>query len=377
MELSSLIEFNSVFSGVLNDLATAAFGGTAILLFQVTVAHIRDKRLKAKLDLTGDYITYFYDTQDGQRVRSTARARLRQKGQVVQGQTTLLPHVAGKERAWDLKADIMNDGNILGHYVCTTEYQSGMGSFSLRAVTRDRLLGHWSGYDSDNQIMNYGEYEFKRIARVDIVPAEERHDAAIHKISAETLGDGFIPDVDVLRTNPHGVTLVAIDGASGKTVGFASGKLLEKGGLRGELPNFPSGQLDRTIRFHDAKGQLAVIDAIGVDLAFQGKGIGLKLAEALNGLLERRGARLLIAAAWSQTPDRSNPERILVNAAGMLEASGFKKHTTVKTYWKDDCDRGRFLCPVRCDTCTCGAIFYLKHIEDIERRRRFQVRLRR
>jgi GNAT superfamily N-acetyltransferase len=364
---TALVDTENITLSVLGDLITAAIGGTLLLFAQYAISSYRERRERAVLDLTGEYVTYFYDTQNGQRVRSSAKAVLRQKGRLVTGETTLLEHVPGKERSWVIKAEIMKDGNILGHYVCTTPYQTGMGSFSLRANTKEHLLGHWSGYDSDNNTMNYGEYEFKRSAAIEIVEAEPDHESAIYRIASVTLGNGYLPRLDELGARPGSLLLVALAADSGRVLGFVSAELIPKGAFRDEVPRFPTGYSNPALRHADRDGTIGVVRDMGVDPASQGKGIGLRLTEQACASLLRRGAKVLVAGAWKYIGPSG---QTVLNVSSVLEANAFQKVCEVEGYWQEDCDAGRFNCPVRGETCACGVVFFIRYLDDSTRRHR-------
>lgn len=338
------------------NLLAGIVGAIILWTYAQLMVTTRSYLYKRKYRVQGEYISYFVDTQDGQRVISVATAKIKQTGRKIQGTSDLLPYSPGKERNWTISGEIIQDHYILGNYVCTTPLQTGMGTFTLRMVDMNRLEGHWSGYDSDNLTMNHGEYIFKRIANIKIEPYSSRYLHQVIRIEAETLGAGYITSelkaVDI--SDKSRIAYIAKDIKTDEICGIAIGHCIRNQRFEEAVPRLNEIAIPPDVLHASATDRLAILSVLAVAKAYQGRGVGTKLARAMEKALSSAGAEIVIALAWELD------SKVFVHS--VLATGQYTKIGAIPKYWKSECDAQHFSCPERGESCRCGVVIYRKYL---------------
>lgn len=349
--MDPILVAGEMWPGVAENLVAAGIGAALAGAAGATYSITKNFLIERKLNVAGDYISIFEDTQDGRRVSLYAHAKIRQRGRRFAGVSKIYANQSGSERDWELKGDLFDAGKLLGSYVCTTPHQSGMGTFSLAIQGRD-LVGHWSGYDSQNNIMNHGVYRFMRVADVTIRGYRPADKPAVFKIAASTLGKGYFQSPEEYLKLPNAVVLVAVD-QSRDVVGFCAGQVFPENGFAAAYPTIPKAAIPLDLRQNDSDGHVGVIQTIGVSPQCQGRGVGFRLLSEMQGALQSRSAKIFISPAW-----RAEEK---TNIGGVLSAMSMQPFYTLSRYWKKECDGGEFLCPARHvsgEGCRCDVVLY-------------------
>ena len=116
----------------------------------------------------------------------------------------------------------------------------------------------------------------------------------------------------------------------------------------------------------DQAGGVGFVDAIAVDPAFRGHGLGDSITTRLIQELEALGATAILSQAWRR-PDG------VVPMAGIFSRHGMEVLGEVHGIWDEECRAGTMVCPY-CGPdhgCTCSAVIYgrLLHASETRRRR--------
>lgn len=343
---------NPLALGVLENLIAAAIGGAMTAGAALAFTRVKNLVSERRFRLGGVYISKFDDTQEGKRIQVLARVKLKQKGRRLEGDSEAFARQPGKERSWRLRAEIFDPCTVLGSYVCTTPAQTGMGTFSLE-IRGQALVGYWSGYDSENHIMNFGQYEFFREADVRIRPYTTTDRAAVVRIAAETLGSGYFnsPGEYLDTSTPsRALVILAADKRNKSPLGFAAGRILQDD----ELDNlYPAGRQQKPldIREASARGEVGLIQTVAVAINAQGRGVGIRLVAELEQQLGELGASTFVVPAWAVEGK--------VNIGGVLTALGYERYAELKGFWAKACRNKEFFCPANAGRgCVCDLILY-------------------
>lgn len=331
-----------------NDLVVALLGGVLAGLASLVWRFARNKSFERKLLIGGEFISFFEDTQDGQRVRLYAKAVLRQRGRKLLGHSDAYDNQLGRERNWRLEGELAEHGAVVGTYVCTTLHQEGSGAFALQVVKSD-LVGFWTGYDSDNHVMNHGAYVFRRLLSVEIRRYVAADRSAVVRIAEATLGRGWFAEPDQVEQDERANIWVAV--SLDRIVGFCVGKQLSGAEFAALFPAVPTGVLPLAVRDALRLDCLGMIPEIAVAPEAQERGVGHQLAKATINALRAAGSSAIVIPAW-RVEGR-------LAAQGLLDAFDCRKFTEAKGYWKAECLAGQFQCKAkRGRSCRCDLVLF-------------------
>jgi hypothetical protein len=90
--------------GILNDVLVGFTGGLIVGIVNYVYKHLQNKRIELKYPLSGEYITSYDDIEEGEAIRTTTPAVLKQKGRNIEGKTKF----GGQD--WKLSGSLTKDG---------------------------------------------------------------------------------------------------------------------------------------------------------------------------------------------------------------------------------------------------------------------------
>ncbi|RYY82960.1 MAG: N-acetyltransferase [Chitinophagaceae bacterium] len=342
---------DNLLNGVLENLIAAMIGAAFVAIAGFAVARVKNYLFEKKLNVSGTYISKFDDTQSGERVRLYALAKIKQRGRFLIGRSEAFENQPGKERAWILKGEVYSSGTVLGSYVCVTPRQTGMGTFSLE-TQGDDLVGHWSGYDSENHMMNHGGYAFTRAADLNVRLYQDRDHSTVLRIAATTLGDGYFENPREFAAGVQSILLVGTDRRTKQIVGFAAGRIMAAGEFAKLYPTLSRSLVPIDLREADTAGSVGCLQTVAVSPDFHGRGIGFQLLSELRSRLGKQGATAFISPAWRVDGK--------TNVGNVLSAMSMKPMTEIPAYWKTECEAGQFTCPAKSGSkpCRCDVVLY-------------------
>lgn len=300
------------------------------------------KRIESRFPVSGDYISFYEDIIDGQKVVAPSESRIIQRGASLKI-TTKDPN----ERSWTLSGTIMQGGHVSGVYSADAVYDDGVGSFYLK-ISKDALDGMWNGYDHENKMTNSGRYWFRRFLPASIVPYEKSFLNDILHTSANAFGYGYI-DTDAIKNDSCNFALVAI--VRGEFAGFCFGRRLPIGSLPDLLKMSP-GILPDDVRVSDSSGTLGIMKTIAIRRKYQGHGVGSRLVKAAEESLVKLGCECILVPAWS-VEGKTPIENILLT-------KDYAKWVTNEGYWKASCEAQEFKCISYNGKCRCSVTFFRK-----------------
>ena len=224
-------------------------------------------------------------------------------------------------------------------------------TFSLHVLNSDSLFGYWSGYDSDNNVINFGEYIFKKVLKVRIHRAGEDDWSRIVRICDETLGKDYIENLKA----DHLEVLVA-KMQNGGVVGFVAFKSFSEKCPSTEFPFINNDKIPASFKYCSSKGLVGIIKTLAVDPKYQGRGVGTKLFDSAHEECIDSNTTAIIVPAWKQNN--------VINIKNILRNKGYEFLTELSDYWKNDCDKNLFKCPSRKPNgqCVCSLVIYWKLI---------------
>ena len=165
-------------------------------------------------------------------------------------------------------------------------------------------------------------------------------------------GKGYFPNPSSISKGPNAYMVLCLSDDD-ELIGFAHGTVLKKGTLAAFLENRVS-EFPDDLREADAEGTIGVIQTIGVLPEYRGERIGSKLLNIVHDKLVGLGGDKLIAT-FKRGPGSTKIE-------GVMERMGFTFWTSQDSYWREQCDKGEFLCEQRTDKCNCQALFFRKAV---------------
>ncbi len=305
----------------------------------VVARRLNEWLLQRRFPVAGNYITKFEDEENGRHYVATAPATLEQRGRRVTGTTVM------GDREWILQGELSESGFIHGVYVAKDPVDRGVGNFFLRIHNNRQMVGLWSGYDSVNDSITSGRYSFYPQTDDVTTRAGEPSDLlAVLRIADEQLGEGYVSESDLRRTDESDRSFTHVAELDGRIVGFAVG-LVRGSGEVGELMRVP---LPRHLALADRVG---VVKTVAVAPGYHGRGIGTRLADACLDEFRARGVQAVCSVAWKRGET--------VNIKGVLERRGFVGFAEVPDYWTQDSVRDGFRCP-ECGEppCRCAAVMF-------------------
>lgn len=332
------IAWENIFIGLL--------GGAIVSLIGYAKKKFSNMRLEKRFPISGMFITKFQDETDGEMVSSTAPAELKQKGNKIYG-TTRMPD---DSRTWILEGEISTDGHIHGIYFAEDPIDKGIGNFFLKVDNKRHMIGLWSGFDSANNKINSGRYEFKPVLN-DIIIKKLTKDYIPHilDISDKQLGKDYLTH-DILEKiaddSQDYFCEVAID-IHNKIIGFYLGYIIQPSQIE-EVLKISQEKIPRALKYAN---KIGVLKTIAIDDRYQGYGIGTKLTENSIQSFRKANAQMVCSVAWKSKKG--------INIGGILSNLQFKCITELPEYWKEDSIEKGYECPV-CGQppCVCSAVIY-------------------
>lgn len=335
-------EFFPAISDVLSEVITGAIGGLVVAIGAFCLALYKRKRFEAMFPVAGRYISFFEDLVDGKQIVMPSVSDIQQKGNTLK----ITTKVDGS-RSWTLTGTIMPGGHVSGVYSADAVYDEGVGSFYLK-ISKDSLDGMWNGYDHENKITNAGRYWFKKIIELDIRKFRNEDLNDILHTSSNAFGHGYMDKSDVRNDKTH---FAIVCESQDEFCGFCIGSLQPAHSIA-DLIRMDSGVLPDDVRVADEHGTLGVIKSIVVRRKFRSHGAGTQLVQAAEKELARLGCECILVPAWSKGEK--------ANIANILEGNDYARWVKNDTYWKTDCEQGKFQCVSFENTCQCSVIFYRK-----------------
>lgn len=338
-----------VYGVALENIIIGLLSGGIVALFYAIKDAIRNYIIEQRYDLSGEYITKYRDNRGKDRVTVTAKAEIEQSGKDIHVETSL--GEGGKK--WFLEGEISNERYIHGIYHSEDPRDEGVGNFFLEVKPDKNLVmeGLWSGYDSLNQKVNYGNYKMTKMKKdFEIRNMKKKHIPEVINISDRQLGESYfgnnINRKDIKSKNK--IYRVAIERKK-RVIGFSYSKVLIEEGIESYIE---SKNLKRSLS-HSRK--VGILSTVAVESEKEGKGVGTELIGDSIEHIEKKGAEMIMATAWKSEGQ--------VNVSSILKFYDFKKIEEVDEYWKDQSIQDSFNCPsCGAPPCTCSAVIFAKTV---------------
>ena len=339
----------ATFFTFLLGIATSIIGSIIIMGIQAYHKKKEEKRLEAKCNVAGNYLTYFDDEIEGVYVESKARAILNQKGKTISGESKVL--YRDSTRTWILTGEIIDDRFIRGVFHSDDKTANDIGSFFFE-INKDELTGGWMGFDSDKKEVVKGKYLMKKMKGTRKITDYTEHDYPnIHTIAEQRLGSHYLDSLfESLKTGDNSVFCkVAI--IDEEVVGFGIGIVKEVANLVDELAVTGTHKTQLLERLKTIK-TIGFLKAVAVSENHEKQGIASALTEAVILEFQNRDIRNLMSFSWKRS---SGPTSI-----GILKNHGFKELCTIPDFWTEDSIRHGYDCPECGVPCHCTAIVFHK-----------------
>ncbi|MEA2832455.1 MAG: hypothetical protein QOG66_657 [Methylobacteriaceae bacterium] len=343
-----------------------------LLLYEVAlkklVSFLVNKWQARKHDISGKYLAFFDDQQQGRTVRQYSNLAIKQRGTKITGKNVLAS--GGSTRTWILRGKLIRGYLLAGTYEESSYRDSrSIGTFFVRQLqgTLD-FQGYWSGFDEVNSRMAHGDYEFKHRPKLRMESARRADGPRIAKLSEEAFGQNYLDvgiEPNLKAYMPSARMHVARTGKDKSIIGFSLCYMLPKDGLcrflniEGEAAScidttLVSEQISGELHESDRNGQIGVIQTLCVSEEARHRGVGRDLFETAQAYLRTFSPGILLAPAWNISGHLS--------AAELLRSFGFEDCLRVPNYWKKECDEKKFKCPSRGTHCGCEMSLFLKTV---------------
>jgi len=304
-------------------------------------------KLKRGSNLSGEYVTYYEDTENGHIVVRRATAHLKQFFNIVRGYTYF-----GSDQKWLLRGKVIGVNKIAGIYGASSKFDQGVGTFFLEIRSNGSMDGFWSGYDNVSRKLFSGLYIFHPLYKNFTISALKRVDcASVMEIADKQLGVGYVGRqylLDILAEKGDRQCRVAHDRETGHVIGFCIYSIID----RAMLSEILKGKEVNTLAFHDQVGYLATI---AIDDNYQGNGIACKFSELVDKEMRAINVEAIVSTAWKHNG--------IVNIGGVLERSGYRKKAELVNYWYADSIEKRYQCPKCGNPCNCTCVVYEKTLK--------------
>jgi len=319
------------------NLIVAVFGGIITLAFTHGKRRFAERRLQKKYPLQGSYLSSFEDESDCKTCVIKAPVVLKQHGLSIQGTTI------HEGRQWNLDGEITKDGYLHGRYFADDVHDKGFGNFFLKVRPGPEMEGIWSGFDSANQKIAAGKYEFWPLKECEIAPMQATDIPACAAIARKQLGQSFLT-ADDLRKMDH-IKLCAKQ--ENTVLGFCTAKVIKSSEFLNELPNAA-----REVARLKVANQVGLIASVATDPKFVGFGIGTRLVEEAISVLRGEHADVLAMTAWVTKNG--------ANIGSIAERLGFENVAEFPEYWSKSSVENDYSCP-ECGEppCQCSALLYV------------------
>lgn len=329
-------------TSILNELITGTVGGLVVAGGAFGLRIYKRKQIEAKFPIGGDYISFFEDVVDNEKVVVPSVSKVEQRGTHLRIVTLM-----DNERSWTLEGTIMQGGHVSGVYSADAVYDDGVGSFYLK-ISKNSLDGMWNGYDHENRMTNAGRYWFQRILEAKITEFDQKYMNDILHTSGNAFGYGYV-DKDSIKVDEKHFAIVAK--VQGEFAGFCFGHIQPAGDINSLLRLQP-GVIPDDVRMANEHGSLGVLKTIAVRRKFQGHGIGTKLIKEAEAQLVKRGCECVLVPAW--TVDGTTALR------NLLVHNDYVEWIANDNFWKEACEGRAFECVSFNGSCRCSVTFFRK-----------------
>jgi GNAT superfamily N-acetyltransferase len=336
-----------------SGLVVAAAGSLVTVLAGVSSRYVRNRRLRRRFPVAGEYLTEYEDEEDGQQVVHKAVSTLKQKGREVTGVTTDLDSL---RRGWLLKGTVEPGGLLQGFYEAEDPNDPGTGTFFLKVdvLTKD-LKGQWVGYGANNGSIEKGRYDFKRRVHAAIRRAEDSEAAAVCGLLGDALGDRYVQVEDVRRMirDADSACFVALNGED-RLCGAVTARLTDRDELREILPSDQRDLVDRLsfLRYHE---RVCLVRSIAVPPEYRQRGVGTELVKHVLAWAATQRVTGALAIGWKP------PSGCAV--AGVMNTCGFAEECEVEGFWTHESETNDSTCPSCGDFCRCSAVVFTRRVD--------------
>jgi N-acetylglutamate synthase-like GNAT family acetyltransferase len=336
-------------TGITENVLASALTGLAIFVANVGWRRWRNARVQKKYPVAGRYVTYYEDEKDGLKFMAKAPVVLVQHGYKIVGVTENLE----RHREWSIEGEIVGHGLLSGIYYPSSPHDPGRGTFFLEPnlETANEYIGIWAGYDSVNKEVRCGKYYWRKLTVPIItrISSENSERNSAFALLGAGMGNNYIDEAEFdgyLNGASDGIVLGACMDSQ------LSGVLLAKHLDKEAAEQFGTLAKNARSAVSLANLRLGILKSIVVKDEFRAQGIGTALS--LRGIqhLKTMGCTAIIAFSWDSGEKSTS--------AGMLEAVGFHRISSVKECWKEDSIRRAYNCPRCGNPCVCDAILFLK-----------------
>lgn len=337
MEILSFLQLDSFVTEWFSGLLGAFGAGLMVLVGKMA----RLSYLNYKYPVGGDYLTFYQDVCNGEKITYSAPATIKQKGLRFKGNTEL-----EEGKSWSIEGSVREGGHVYGTYFADSLHDQGMGNFFLKISANRDMEGIWAGYDHENKIVTSGEYRFYHIPKIKIRPANSSDHSRILDISSSVLGDGYLPDMHSLESAKNCIFLVAV--LNGKIVGFSYARILQHGDVKQIIRS--SRDIPPDVSLSEQRGKLGYLHTVGVDPKFQRRNIGTALVRESIEQLKKLGAETLLSVGWKSEKG--------VHIGGVLKRSNLNAFKEIAEYWLEDSKKKGYSCPSCGNPCRCSAVLF-------------------
>lgn len=305
---------------------------------------VYDKKLRKRFKISGEYMSFYEDVEDGRVVMRKAPVVLKNFLGRISGKTWF-----GGAQAWNIHAKMYGNKRLVGTYFAKSNLDDGIGNFFLNVVDANTLEGFWSGYDNANSTITTGKYVFRR--RYDgysIRRANVSDFPSVIKIADVQLGDDYLTKERLQKTLDKDLTdeiLVAVENATDSVVAFCLYKQISYD----EATKICQGNKLRNLMFAENIGYVATV---ATKEEFKHLGIATALVKRCLDDLRNDGVTCFISTAWKHAG--------ITNIASVLESHGFIREFEMPKYWYESSLREGYSCPRCGNPCTCSCVLYTK-----------------
>ena len=311
---------------------------------EVKETPVYDKKLRKRFKISGEYMSFYEDVEDGHVVMRKAPVVLKNFLGRISGKTWF-----GGSQAWNIHAKMYGNKRLVGTYFAKSNIDDGLGNFFLNVVDANTLEGFWSGYDNVNSTITTGKYVFRRsYTGYTIKRASVSDFASVIKIADAQLGEDYLTKERLQKTLDKDLSddiLVAVEDATDNVIGFCLYKHL----TYDEAVKICQGYKLRNMMFADNIGYVATV---ATKEEFKHLGIATALVKKCIDNMQDDGIKCFISTAWKHAG--------ITNIASVLETHGFTKEFDMPNYWYESSIREGYSCPRCGNPCTCSCVLYTK-----------------
>lgn len=342
---------NSILGVAWENIFVGLLGAAIVGVVSFLSKYIKNKIIERKFPVAGEYLTKYEDELDGEKINYSAPAVLKQNGDRITGYT----YMQEDDRKWIIEGQLSANGHIHGLYNAEDPLDMGIGNFFLKIDHNKNMSGLWSGYDSVNQKITSGKYQFFPIVKnYTIIDLERVHIPQLLEISDNQLGKDYLSfeDLDQAISNRDKfICKVAFNRSDNKIMAFCLCPIIEPNNIN-TIIKLSGRPMPRSVLHSELVG---IIKTVAVGERYQGRGIGRNLTSACYKELLQKRVQSICSVAWKQDGH--------VNIGGILISLGLKVHVEISDYWMDDSLEKGYDCP-ECGQppCHCTAVIYIQSV---------------